>query len=172
MRADAARRAREVRRRLASGSLPACGDVGYLRCMSHLHHRTSIAIGARARAMLAVLLVALGLLAGCSEDTKLKVTDIQPKRGDFNGGQLARIIGNRFTKDGARNVKVYFGSRQATVQRFDNDNEIIVQVPGGTPNETVDVLVIFDGYGEVGLKKAYTFVEPDKVDVEDLGTKK
>ena len=46
-----------------------------------------------------------------SKDTKLKVTGIEPEKGDVEGGTYVRIKGNRFIADGARNAKVYFGSR-------------------------------------------------------------
>ena len=152
------------------------GDVGYLRCMSHLRRRHAarwlVVTRAMVATLVATLVVALTfLVAACGEDTKLKVTGIEPKRGDFNGGQLVRVKGNRFTKDGARSAKVYFGSRQGTVMRFESDSEMIVQAPGGTPNETVDVLIVFEGQGEIGLKKAFTFVEPGNVDIDDLNTK-
>ena len=71
-------------------------------------------------------------LAACgNKDTKLKVTGIEPEKGDAEGGTYVRIKGNRFIADGARNAKVYFGSRQGTVVRFASDSELIVEAPGG-----------------------------------------
>src|SRR5436305_5781548 len=84
--------------------------------------------------------VALGV--GCGgNDTKRKVTGLQPEKGDVDGGTYVRIKGNRFIADGPRNAKVYFGNRQGTVVRFASDSELIVEAPGGKPNETVDVLI-------------------------------
>jgi len=133
--------------------------------MSH-RRRSAAAVGL-------VALLALGAtLVGCSEDKTLKITGIDPKQGDFNGGQLVRISGNRFVKDGVRSAKVYFGSRQGTVVRFAGDSELIVQAPGGELNQTVDVMIIFEPGGEKTLSKAFTFVEPKGVGVEDLDIKK
>jgi len=123
---------------------------------------------------LVVFMLALALAACGSEDTKLKVTGIEPEKGDVNGGTYVRIKGNRFIADGARNAKVYFGSRQGTVVRFASDSELIVEAPGGKPNETVDVLIIFEPGGELKISKGFTFVEKQEtnMDVKDLDTSK
>jgi hypothetical protein len=133
--------------------------VGYPPFMSHLRrHATALAV--------VFALVALG---ACSEDTKLKVTGLEPTKGDFNGGQLVRIAGNGFMKDGTRSAKVYFGARQANVVRFDGDAGLIVQAPGGDVGQTVDVLIVFEPGGEIRLAKAFTFEEPGGArSVEDL----
>jgi IPT/TIG domain len=114
-------------------------------------------------------------LAACgSNDTKLKVTGLEPDKGDVDGGTYVRIKGNRFIADGARNAKVYFGSRQGTVVRFASDSELIVEAPGGKPNETVDVLIIFEPGGELKIPKGFTFVEKNVTapSVDDLNTSK
>jgi hypothetical protein len=113
--------------------------------------------------------------AACGgEDTKLKVTGIEPEKGDINGGTYVRIKGNRFLADGARNAKVYFGSRQGTVIRFASDKELIVEAPGGKPNEVVDVLIIFEPGGEMRISKGFTFIEKTEtvLDPKDLDTSK
>ncbi|MDB4957209.1 MAG: hypothetical protein JWO36_4778 [Myxococcales bacterium] len=125
--------------------------------------------------LLVVLLgPSLGLVACGGDDTKLKVTGIEPDRGDVEGGTYVKIKGNRFIADGARNAKVYFGSRQGTVSRFVNDGEMIVEAPGGKPNETVDVLIIFEPGGELKISKGFTFVEKNNApaSVQDLNIKK
>src|SRR5688500_1554575 len=121
-----------------------------------------------------LLLLAMAAAACGSEDTKLKVTGIEPEKGDINGGTYVRIKGNRFIADGARNAKVYFGSRQGTVIRFASDSELIVEAPGGKPNEVVDVLIIFEPGGELKVSKGFTFVEKhdETLDVNDLDTSK
>jgi len=93
------------------------------------------------------------------DSDKLRVTGIDPPRGDMHGGTYVVIKGRRFIKDGPRNVKVYFGSRQGTVVRFVNDGELVVQAPGGKQDEVVDVLVVFDPGGQLGLPGAFTFVD-------------
>ena len=124
---------------------------------------------------LCLLVLVLFFAAACgSSDTKLKVTGIEPDKGDVEGGTYVRIKGNRFIADGARNAKVYFGSRQGTVVRFASDSELIVEAPGGKPNEQVDVLIIFEPGGELKVPRAFTFVEKTNSDmrVQDLDTKK
>ena len=121
-----------------------------------------------------VLLLALAAAACGSEDTKLKVTGIEPEKGDVNGGTYVRIKGNRFLADGARNAKVYFGSRQANVIRFASDSELIVEAPGGKAGEKVDVLIIFEPGGEKKIKDGFEFIEKDSggMSVDDLDTSK
>jgi hypothetical protein len=129
------------------------------------------------RLVLPVLL--LLAISACGEtDTKLKVTGIEPEKGDVDGGTYVRLKGNRFTADGPRNVKVYFGKdssmRQGTVVRFASDSELIVEAPGGKPNEKVDVLIIFDPGGQLKIKDGFTFVEKNDTpaNVNDLDTSK
>ena len=121
-----------------------------------------------------VLLLAFAAAACGSEDTKLKVTGIEPEKGDVNGGTYVRIKGNRFLADGARNAKVYFGSRQANVIRFASDSELIVEAPGGKVGEKVDVLIIFEPGGEKKIKDGFEFIEKDAtgMSVDDLDTSK
>jgi IPT/TIG domain-containing protein len=123
--------------------------------------------------MLPVLLL-LAISACGSDDTKLKVTGIEPEKGDVDGGTYVRIKGNRFTADGPRNAKVYFGSRQGTVVRFASDSELIIEAPGGKPNEKVDVLIIFDPGGQLKIKDGFTFVEKNDAtpSVQDLDISK
>ena len=120
------------------------------------------------------LLLALVLAACGGEDTKLKVTGIEPEKGDVMGGTYVRIKGNRFIADGARNAKVYFGTRQGTVVRWASDNELIVEAPGGKAGEKVDVLIIFEPGGELKIPKGFEFVEKanEGASVDDLDTSK
>jgi len=127
--------------------------------------------------LLAVLTLAGGsiMMAACGDDDpKLKVTDITPEKGDTEGGTYVVIKGNRFIKDGPRNAKVYFGSRQGSVVRFQSDSELIVQSPPGKDGEVVDVKIIFDPGGQKVIEKAFRFVEKgnDNPSVKDLDTSK
>jgi len=88
---------------------------------------------------------------------RLTVTGIDPTRGDAEGGTYVRIKGTDFMADGARNAKVYFGAHQGTVVRFASDTELVVEAPGGKPDETVDVLLILEPGGELKLPRAFTF---------------
>ncbi|HEY5921855.1 MAG TPA: IPT/TIG domain-containing protein [Kofleriaceae bacterium] len=120
------------------------------------------------------LFLMLGLAACGGEDTKLKVTGIEPEKGDVDGGTYVRIKGNRFIADGARNAKVYFGSRQGTVIRFASDKELIVEAPGGKQGEKVDVLIIFEPGGELKISKGFEFIDKDETgpSMDDLDTSK
>ena len=128
------------------------------------------------RPALLILLAIVVALAACGgNDTKLKVTGLEPDKGDVDGGTYVRIKGNRFIADGARNAKVYFGSRQGTVVRFASDSELIVEAPGGKPDENVDVLIIFEPGGELKIPHGFTFVEKAQnqgMQVQDLDTNK
>lgn len=130
-----------------------------------------------------LLTIALLLaLVGCSEDTKFKVTGIEPNTGAFEGGTRVKIKGNRFTKDGALKATVYFGKggvehmKSADVLGFQGDDTLLVKTPGGEIGEKVDILIIFEGgkkgTAEITLKDAFTYVEEKKSDVGDLDTKK
>ena len=121
------------------------------------------------------VVVGLGLLCSCGEtDRKLKVTGLEPTKGDIEGGTYVVIKGNRFLADGPRNAKVYFGSRQGSVVRFQSDSELIVQAPGGKPDETVDLLVVFDPGGQLKIPNAFKFVEKhdNTPSAEDFGKDK
>jgi len=131
------------------------------------------------RSALVFVVLGLGLVTACgSNDTKLKITGIEPEKGDAEGGTYVRIKGNRFIADGPRNAKVYFGKgnnmRQGTVVRFASDSELIVEAPGGTPGDKVDVLVIFDPGGQLKIPGSFTFVEKSDTgpSVEDLNINK
>ena len=125
--------------------------------------------------MLARLSLLALLVAGCNTDNTLKVTGIEPDKGDLEGGTYVRIKGNGFLVDAKgnsapANAKVFFGSRQGEVIRFASSEELIVQAPGGKLNETVDVLIIFEGRGELKIPHAFTFVEKKQTgpQVDDL----
>ena len=126
------------------------------------------------RLLVPLVLLVIGLVACGNNDTKLKVTGIEPEQGDVEGGTYVKIYGNRFVADGARNAKVYFGSRQGTVVRFASESELVVEAPGGKPNEVVDVLIIFEPGGELKIAKGFTFVEKHEhgPSMQDLDTSK
>jgi hypothetical protein len=126
-------------------------------------------------ALLAALMLAAPVAACGDDDPKLKVTDITPDKGDTEGGTYIVIKGNRFIKDGPRNAKVYFGSKQGSVIRWQSDSELIVQSPPGFKDgEVVDIRVIFDPGGEIKIPKAFRFVEKgnESPNIKDLDTSK
>jgi hypothetical protein len=128
-----------------------------------------------------LLVLGLGLAAAaCGEqDRKLKVTGLEPERGDVDGGTYVVIKGNRFIADGPRSAKVYFGTqqrgfRQGSIVRFASDDRLIVQAPGGSPGEVADVLVTFEPGGQLRIPGAFTFIEKNDAmpSVNDLDTNK
>ena len=117
----------------------------------------------------AVLLCLLGLAACGGENPKLLVTGIEPEKG--TDGSYVRIHGNRFTADGPRSVRVYFGGQLAQVDRFESDGELIVTAPGGKVGDVVDVLIVFDPGGKLTLPRAFRYVEKaEGPSVNDLNT--
>jgi hypothetical protein len=118
-------------------------------------------------------LVALFLFACGSNDTTLKVTGMDRDSGDAAGGTYVRISGNGFINP-IRSAKIYFGARQAAAPRFASDTEMVVEAPGGTIGETVDVLIVFEPGGEKKLPKAFTFKDKNNAapTVDDLATDK
>jgi hypothetical protein len=87
---------------------------------------------------------------------------IEPDKGDADGGTYVRIVVNRgrgFLADGPPAAKIYFGSVQGMIVRFASDTELIVQAPGGKAGETVDVLLMLEGQGELKIAQAFTFVD-------------
>jgi len=129
------------------------------------------------------LLLVLGLVlaaAACGEqDRKLKVTGLEPERGDAAGGTYVVIKGNRFIADGPRSAKVFFGTqktglRQGSIVRFASDTQLVVQAPGGTPGEVADVLVTFEPGGQLRIPAAFKYVEKNDAmpSVNDLDINK
>jgi IPT/TIG domain len=131
----------------------------------------SLARSTRGASCAALLLLSL-CWAGCNSDGPLAVTAIEPSEGNFLGGTYVRIKGNRFTKDGARSAKIYFGSRQAGLPRFASDTEMVVEAPGGKLGDTVDVLIIFEPGGELKIPNAFTYIELKTKTVDDVSTKR
>ncbi len=111
--------------------------------------------------------LALGLMslvfatggAACSEDKALKVTALDPPQGDAEGGQYITVKGNRFQKDGARSVKVFFGGVRGTVKGFPSDSELTVVAPPGKAGSVVDVEFEFEPGGYLKMEKGFRYVE-------------
>ena len=81
-------------------------------------------------------------LAACSNE--LKVTSVEPAQGTFGGGEDVVIHGNGF-QPGRGGVTVTFGKRAGDLgRRSRRPTSINVMTPGGDPNTTVDVTVVFD----------------------------
>lgn len=131
------------------------------------------ALAATPSGRLAMVILAVGLAGGlgCKKDPQLRVTGIEPNSGDALGGTFVRILGNRFTSDGARSAKIYFGGRLAAPPRFASDAEMVVEAPGGEAGKTVDVLIIFEPGGELKIANGFSYYERKTRTIEDVGTK-
>jgi IPT/TIG domain len=149
--------------RQASGNIPALAAPAEMaeavsaciRDRWSVESRRCVA-AARARPDLAACMTRQEAQGGARD---LRVHGIEPDLGDVDGGTYVVLKGSRFLADGPRNVKIYFGSRQGTVVRVASDSQLIVQAPGGKPDEVVDVIVIFEPGGTLKLPGAFTFVE-------------
>jgi hypothetical protein len=114
------------------------------------------------------MVAALFVLPACGDkSTKLRVTGLDPRSGDANGGTRLAIKGSNF-KQTTRGVRVYFGDQQGTFLRVVDDETILVEAPGGKPGEPVDVLVVFEPGGEITIPRAFTYVDRSPLRAEDL----
>jgi hypothetical protein len=95
------------------------------------------------RILLAACVLAAGL-AGCEKKKGLTVTGIEPNNGPHTGGTTVTITGTGFQEDGAKGVKVYFGTQEARVLGFVGDGTLKVDSPAGEVGQTVDVVLVFD----------------------------
>lgn len=117
-------------------------------------------------AALAALLAAG--VAGCgNKSDKLRVTGLDPRTGDSNGGTRLAVKGSNFQAT-TRTARIYFGDQQGSVLRFVDDSTLLVEAPGGKPGEAVDVLVVFEPGGEITIPKGFTYVDRSPIQVRDL----
>ncbi len=115
-----------------------------------------------------VAVVGFGGLAGCGSDSdKLRVTGLDPRTGDSNGGTRLAVRGSNFQKT-TRTARIYFGDQQGSVLRFVDNSTLLVEAPGGKAGESVDVLVVFEPGGEITIPHGFTFVDRSPVRVRDL----
>ena len=96
-------------------------------------------------------------MAACSND--LKVTSVEPPQGTFGGGEDVVIHGGGF-QPGRGGVTVTFGKRPATSVVVASADRINVMTPGGDPNTTVDVTVIFDDGKAFKLGNGFHYMAP------------
>ena len=96
-------------------------------------------------------------LAACSND--LKVSSVEPAQGTFGGGEDVVIHGNGF-QPGRGGVTVTFGKRPATSVVVAAADKINVMTPGGDPNTTVDVTVVFDDGKAFKLPNGFHYMAP------------
>ena len=122
--------------------------------------------GVRLTAILSVSVVfCLGV--GCSDDTTLKVTRLSRSQG--SPGETINIYGSGFQSGGRKDVRVFFGTKKATVLGFKGDKQMTVKVPGGIDfGKTVDIKLVFEPGGELTYKQAFTFAQPEVANPEEL----
>jgi IPT/TIG domain len=96
-------------------------------------------------------------LSACSND--LKVSSVEPPQGTFAGGEEVVIRGNGF-QPGRGGVTVKFGKRDASAVVVAAADKINVTTPGGDPNTTVDITVIFDDGKAFKLGNGFHYLAP------------
>jgi hypothetical protein len=109
--------------------------------------------------LLPLLALAALLATGCDKKPGLRITGIEPKSGPYTGGTLVTVHGSGFQEGGVKGVKVYFGEKEATRVYIDGDTRIKVEPPGGEPDETVDVMFLFDDAKKLEYPKAFTYID-------------
>jgi hypothetical protein len=107
----------------------------------------------------------LALQAGeCSRKLSLQRVRIYsgyPSSGDLAGGTTMYIRGYGFTQI-PRTVKVFFGTKEATVARIMGDYEVMVEVPPGDAEGRVEVRAEFEPGGSLTLPSGFTYNAPVK----------
>ena len=106
--------------------------------------------------MLCAAMVLFGM-SGCSNE--LKVQNVEPPQGTFAGGEEVVIKGNGF-QPGRGGVTVKFGKRDATSVVVASSEKINVMTPGGDPNTTVDVTVVFDDGKAFKVGNGFHYMAP------------
>ena len=116
----------------------------------------------------AVAAVAAVAMLGCSKDEGLRITGIDPKTGDMNGGQIVTIHGSGFQSGDTKSVQVYFGDRSAKVLGFRGDDELRVEAPGGKEGEVVDIQIIFNDSRRSKISQMFRYINPTPLDIRDF----
>lgn len=96
-------------------------------------------------------------MAACSNE--LKVTGVEPPQGTYAGGEDVVIRGNGF-QPGRGGVTVKFGKRDASSVVVAAADKINVTTPGGDPNTTVDITVVFDDGKAFKLGNSFHYLAP------------
>ncbi len=104
-----------------------------------------------------LLLVSL-LILGCGGDKGLHVTEIEPNRGPYIGGEPTTIHGGGF--NATQGVTIYFGGKKAPNPVVESPERISVSPPGGVVDSTVEILIVFADGKQINVPKAYTYVDP------------
>ncbi|MEM9490739.1 MAG: hypothetical protein AAGC55_16445, partial [Myxococcota bacterium] len=87
-------------------------------------------------------------------------------------GDMVRIYGSGFQASGAKQVRVFFGSKKAKFIRYEGDEVILLEVPGGHEfGTTVDVELVFEPGGSKKLEKAFKYAEIARLEVDDFQKK-
>lgn len=99
-------------------------------------------------------------LEACAErhaPQSVALDSLDPPTGSADGGTYVVLEGRGFTQR-ARMAKVTFGKAPGQVIRFVDDTQLVVQAPGGTAGQTVDVTVTFEPGGAFTLPAAFKFL--------------
>jgi hypothetical protein len=96
-------------------------------------------------------------MSGCSNE--FKVTGVEPAHGTFGGGEEVVIKGSGF-QPGRGGVSVKFGKHDASSVVVASSDKINVTTPGGDPNTTVDVTVVFDDGKAFKVANGFHYMAP------------
>jgi|GEM_PF-530880 len=84
------------------------------------------------------------------------VTSITPTSGPMEGGTVVYIDGSNFEEG----LKVFFGSKEAIVERYYSPNRVKVTAPASDVDGAVDVRVVNPSGLEGVLSQGYTYIAP------------
>lgn len=86
----------------------------------------------------------------------LELESLSITTGKFEGGELTYLIGKNFD----RNVKVYFGDKEAIVTTFTSSSKIRVSIPEAVNPGYVNVKVVNPDQSNAELVDAYEYMAP------------
>jgi hypothetical protein len=79
---------------------------------------------------------------------------LEPDQGDAIGGTSVKLMAaSQFTDDDAKTARIYFGGKLGKVIRVVSSEELLVEAPGGTAGETVDVVLELQGTDREGREE-------------------
>jgi hypothetical protein len=110
--------------------------------------------------VLTVLVLSSGLsLAACTGDKPgLSVKSIHPSRGPYLGGDPVTISTTGFSSTIIDSIR--FGKSKARPPIVKENGDLIVEPPGGTANQTVDIEIILNDARTIKIPGAYTYIDP------------
>ncbi|MGD0837461.1 MAG: IPT/TIG domain-containing protein [Polyangia bacterium] len=103
-------------------------------------------------------LLALGLLASCDDNGKIRIDRVEPPEGISAGGDHISIVGAGF-QPGKTQARIMFGKHVCEQVVISSTNKINVVTPAGDKGP-VDVTVDFDNGARYKIPNGFRYVEP------------